>query len=211
MSDADDAAGPPGDTREVLLQATFTALCRHGYADLTLRKIAAESGKSRGLVHYHYDSKDHLIVALLEHLSNRFVDRIEDTNDEPPAERLDRLLRWLVVGPSTEDVNGRDYHKAIFELRAQAPYNEAIRAQLEENFGVTRDICEGIIRDGIRQGVFRPVDVDVTTGVILHAVASARDTELTLEDEEAVGTVLEALDQFVFPQLYTASAGERPE
>lgn len=50
MSETSD--GPPPETHERLMQATYAALCEHGYADLTLRKIAAEFEKSRGLLYY---------------------------------------------------------------------------------------------------------------------------------------------------------------
>lgn len=190
------------------MRATYTALCDHGYANLTLRKIADEFEKSRGLVHYHYDSKDHLIVALLEYLSARFAERIDDTREDPPGERLEALLEWIAVGPSVDGMDGRDYHTAIFELRAQAPYNEAIRVQLQRNLAFIEETCEGIIREGISQGTFRPVDVEATTALLLHAIASARDTELTVQRGDDVGTVREALDQFIFPHLYAAPDSE---
>lgn len=200
MSETGD--GPPPETHEALMRAAYTALCDHGYADLTLRKIAAEFDKSRGLVHYHYDSKDHLIVALLEYLSERFAERIEATADDSPSDRLDTLIESLALGPSLDGVDGAAYHMAIFELRAQAPYNEALRSRLQENFSFLRATCEEIIRDGIRQELFRPVDVEMTTILLLSAVANARDLELALGEEDAIDTVLVALDHFVFPQLY---------
>lgn len=200
--------GPPPETHEALMRATYTALCEHGYANLTLRKIAADFEKSRGLVHYHYDSKDHLIVALLEYLSDRFAARIESTADESPSDRLDTLIEWLAVGPSLDGVDGEGYHMAIFELRAQAPYNEALRSRLQENFSFLKTTCEEIIRDGIRKGQFRPVDVEMTTLLLLSAVANARDLELALGEGNAIETVLAALDHFIFPQLYATRGSD---
>lgn len=211
MSDSSREDRPPEETYEALMRATYAALCEHGYADLTLRKIADEFEKSRGLVHYHYDSKDHLIVSLLEYLSERFADRIEATSEDPPAERLETLLEWLTVGPSFEGMTGRDYHTAIFELRAQAPYNEGIRAQLQRNFAFIEATCESIIREGIREGTFRPVDVETTAALVVHAVTSARNTQLTIDRDDAVDTVREALEQFVFPQLYDRRPPDRPD
>lgn len=170
--------GPPPDTHESLMRAAFVAPTDHGYADLTLRKIAAEFEMSRGLVHYHYDSKDGLIVALLESLSDRFASRIEATADDPPTVRLDTLLEWLALGPTVDGVDGAAYHVAMFELRAQAPYNEALRARLQENFSFLKTTCDEIIGQGIRAGQCRPVDVEMTTVLLLSAVANARDIEL---------------------------------
>ncbi|SEP09097.1 transcriptional regulator, TetR family [Halogranum amylolyticum] len=47
------------------LEATYRALCRHGYADLTVGDIAAEAERSKSLVHYYYGSKEHLFTEFL--------------------------------------------------------------------------------------------------------------------------------------------------
>lgn len=90
-----------------------------------------------------YDSKDHLIVALLEYLSDRFAVLIEATADGPLSDRLDTLIEWLAVGPSFDGVDGDAYHLVIFELRAQAPHNEALRSKLQENFSFLKGQCWG--------------------------------------------------------------------
>jgi AcrR family transcriptional regulator len=62
---------PPGDdrdTHEVLMDATYRTLASAGYDDLSLRAVADEAGKSRGLVHYHFESKDDLVLSLLDYL-----------------------------------------------------------------------------------------------------------------------------------------------
>ncbi|MEF8974259.1 MAG: helix-turn-helix domain-containing protein, partial [Haloarcula sp.] len=45
-----------GDTADDIMDATYRALCTHGYADLTMQDIADESDKSKAALHYHYDS-----------------------------------------------------------------------------------------------------------------------------------------------------------
>lgn len=46
---------------EEIMEATYRALREHGYADLTIKRIAAEYGKSTAAVHYHYDTKEELL------------------------------------------------------------------------------------------------------------------------------------------------------
>lgn len=203
----DESGAPPEETYEDLMLATYRALCEHGYADLTLRKIAAESAKSRALIHYHYDSKDHLLVALLGYLIDSFTARIDDLSGAPPDQRLETLLDWVAFGPETGELSGQEYHAALFELRAQAPYNEAIQSQLQWNYLSIQDTCSDIIRDGIEQGVFCDVDPDGFAALALHSIDSARDADTMHGTEDTLETVLESLDRYVFSQLYA----DRPD
>ena len=54
------------DTRERILQAAFTVLSRQGYENTSIKDIAEEAGVAQGLVHYHYKSKQQLVLAVLE-------------------------------------------------------------------------------------------------------------------------------------------------
>ena len=51
------------DAQEEIMSATYEALCEHGYAALTVERIASELGKSTAAIHYHYETKDELLVA----------------------------------------------------------------------------------------------------------------------------------------------------
>lgn len=54
------------DTRERILQAAFTVLSRQGYENASIKDIAEEAGVAQGLVHYHYKSKQQLVLAVLD-------------------------------------------------------------------------------------------------------------------------------------------------
>ncbi len=55
----------PHDTREKILQAAFTVLSREGYENTSIKGIAEEAGVAQGLVHYHFKSKQLLVLAVL--------------------------------------------------------------------------------------------------------------------------------------------------
>ena len=54
------------ETREKILQAAFTVLSRQGYENTSIKDIVEEAGVAQGLVHYHYKSKQQLVLAVLE-------------------------------------------------------------------------------------------------------------------------------------------------
>lgn len=53
------------DTRERILQAAFSFLSRHGYENTSIKDIAEEAGVAQGLIHYHFKSKQLLVLAVL--------------------------------------------------------------------------------------------------------------------------------------------------
>ncbi|MFB6197855.1 MAG: TetR/AcrR family transcriptional regulator, partial [Halobacteriaceae archaeon] len=111
-----------GPTAEIM-DATYRALCRHGYADLTMQRIADELSLSKAAVHYHYETKEDLLNAFLEHLLDRFEQRLASQSSDPRT-RLDTFLD-AVFGPAEEGDN--DFAIALTEIKAQSPFNEGYR------------------------------------------------------------------------------------
>ena len=56
----------PSDTREKILQAAFDVLSREGYENTSIKQIAEQAGVAQGLVHYHFKSKQRLVLAVLQ-------------------------------------------------------------------------------------------------------------------------------------------------
>lgn len=60
------------ETRAEILEATNRALCEHGYAGLTVQRIADEASVTSAAIHYHFDTKEELLNAFLDDLIGRF-------------------------------------------------------------------------------------------------------------------------------------------
>jgi len=190
------ATGPPPDTYEEIMEATYRAFCEHGYADLTMRDIAEQFEKSRSLLHYHYDTKQELIVALLEHLVAAYDEEMRGSLGEDPAADLRRFLEESLLGPDEPGFEFLEFHAALLELRSQAHRNDAYREQLADSQAVFHDLLAGIIRSGIEQGTFREVDPDRYATLLLDAADGARTRAITLGQadlDRAHGTVVRHL------------------
>ncbi len=137
------------------MAATYCALCRHGYAELTMHDIAAEYDRSKGNLHYHYDTKRDLLLAFLDHLIERFRERLPDENARP-EERLESFLDATLSPPGDGDggTGHREFETALLELKAQAPYDEAFRDRLVALDSLLKEALYDIIEDGIEAGVF---------------------------------------------------------
>jgi AcrR family transcriptional regulator len=59
------------DTRTRILEAAFGVLSRQGYENTSIKDIATEAGVAQGLIHYHYKSKQLLVLAVLEYVCRK--------------------------------------------------------------------------------------------------------------------------------------------
>jgi len=143
---------------EDIMSATYRALCKHGYASVTMQDIAAESEKSKSALHYHYERKHDLLCAFLDDLLASYTDRLDGVEGETAHDRL--LGTIETVFEPTEDSPTREFKTAILEMKAQGPYDEAFRERLTKFDQVLRDHVEEILAAGVEGGEFR-ADLDV--------------------------------------------------
>ncbi|MFB6221704.1 MAG: TetR/AcrR family transcriptional regulator [Halolamina sp.] len=172
-----------------ITDATYRALCKHGYADVTMEDIAAETEKSKSALHYHYDSKHDLLCSFLDELLDSFVERLESVGGETPRESLLALVEE-VLRPADEDGPPRDFEIAVLEMKAQGPYDEAFRERLAEFDQALKEHIAGHLAAGVETGVFR-ADLDVSasadflvtviSGAHTRSVAIGRPVEETKE------------------------------
>lgn len=146
------------DTTDELMRATYLALCKHGYANLTMQDIADESTKSKAALHYHYDTKQELLLAFLSFLYENFEERISTPEGNDPTERLITFIDKALTPPQRDDQLA--FQTAILEIKAQAPYDDEFGEHIARFDELLAEQCRSIIVDGIEQGVFREVDPD---------------------------------------------------
>lgn len=82
-----------GLRREQIVQAAFRVAARAGLEQLTIRLVAAEAGLSTGLVFFHFESKDALLLALLDWLLDSLFEPWEAPANVSPADRLLALIQ----------------------------------------------------------------------------------------------------------------------
>ena len=58
--------------RQQLIEATIDSLAKRGYAETTMADITDGAGLSRGIVNFHFESKDKLLIATLQFLSDEY-------------------------------------------------------------------------------------------------------------------------------------------
>ncbi|MFB6075216.1 MAG: TetR/AcrR family transcriptional regulator [Haloarculaceae archaeon] len=202
MTGTPEFLADPSNTREAIMNATYHALCRHGYANLTIQHIADEFEKSKTLLYYHYDSKDELLLDFLDFMLERFEERIPYAGDESVTDHLDAVLERVLVAPFPEE--SRDFARAIVELRAQAAHDAEFRSYFTRSDQFFRKQIARIVREGIEQDVFREVDPRRTAAMI-HALIIGAMTQRVTTDEDLAEAVRVELDRYLEHCVYARS------
>lgn len=189
-------------TGDEIVDATFAALYEHGYADLTMEAIGEEFDKSTSLIHYHFDSKADLLATCLETILDDFLEDLEHDPETDPTDRLLRLAELVVGGTGDDGVD--EFHTALLELRAQAPYDEALREQLARNDAVWREHIAEIVREGIDRGVFREVDPERFAALFRSAIEGAQSHNVILGEDAPSEDAMAGIEELLVRDLLVA-------
>lgn len=81
--------------RQQLIEATIDSLAKRGYAETTLANVADGAKLSRGIVNFHFESKEKLLIATLQYMADEYAahwrNALAKAGDDP-AERLAALV-----------------------------------------------------------------------------------------------------------------------
>jgi AcrR family transcriptional regulator len=193
------------ETRTAIMAATYRALTEHGYADLTVQRIADQFDKSKSLLYHHYDGKDDLLTGFLEFALDHFEDGMSLTKGNRPDERL-RVLFDVLVGTDSEV--DEEFVAVLVELRAQAVNDADYRNQFAKNDEFFRDHIADVVRDGIEEGVFREVDPKQTASFLLTVINGGLTERTTTENRAVARCVRAELDEYLDAHLLADGRGD---
>ena len=92
------AAGKGAATKLGILEAAKAVLHDRGYAGLSTREVAAAAGVPVSQIHYHFGSKQAMIVALFQYLNAQLLERQNAMFADPAlrlSEQWDRACDYL--------------------------------------------------------------------------------------------------------------------
>jgi len=187
-------AGSNGaETAEKLRNAALELFARSGYAAVSMRAIAAETGVQAGAIYNHFPTKQDLLNELLQVHMETLLTSWEEA-EEPglaPPEALENFVRFHIRYHLTKS---REVFISYMELRSLEGENfsaiEALRRKYES--------CpRAILERGASDGSFDIIDPQVTTMAIIAMLNGMttwfRDNgRLSLDEIEAISVRLVA-------------------
>lgn len=169
--------------RERILAASFRVVAENTINGTRVPAIAKEAGLSQGLIFYHFDSKENLLVCLLDWLLQRFRGfegvaggkLVEDLDSADGAALRQAFLRYLRYLAEQEP----DMSRVFYDFWVQAVAREgALRKTLKEQFRLYRLDVKQLIKRNNGDAA----DADVRAGLIV-SLFEGMVIQLTLDQE----------------------------
>ena len=176
------------DSEEEIMNSTYIALCKHGYADLTIEKIAEESEKGKSNIYYHFDDKKALILDFLDFMKDNLEQEFESLNSSSPEENFDELLDMML---GVEDEEMWDFHRALMEIQGRAQYDE----DFEQKFRELDEIVLEKFTETLREmNIERPED---QAEIVVSTLQGALSRKLTVESSEGLKKIKEEIKKII--------------
>ena len=157
--------GENGDRRREILRQAAHVFREKGYHGAGMREIAAGIGVAPGALYYYFESKEDLLYACQDISLTRLLEAGEAlaTSDAPADERL-RALIATHLDLTLDELGGSAAHVEFHALP-----EERLREIVAKRDRYEAQI-RTILEEGIREGVFREVDVKLTALALLGAL-----------------------------------------
>ena len=126
------------DTKARILQATYQLLYKEGLARVSMDAIAEAAGVTKRTLYYHFDSKDTLTAAVLEHQHQHALAQIQKWSRKPAktaADYLATLFENLEKWASQPKWLGSGFTRITMEL-AHLPGHPARYAASQHKYAV---------------------------------------------------------------------------
>jgi len=192
VKDGDDSMDA---SKREIMEATHSAVKNHGYSDLTMQHIADEFDRSKSLLYYHYTGREQLLADFLGYILDRFLADLP-TEETTPRKELQRLIDRLLPAKTTEE----PYRLALamFELRMNAPHNQAVRQQYVAVEEELKRLLENMLQRGVDEGEFVDMDVAIEAEGLLSLLIGTRARRLTVYDpDESIEPMKRAINSHI--------------
>lgn len=152
---------------ERLLDAFGALLAEQGYGDTTLADVAARAGMARNTVYNYVAHKESLLYDYLDREVRRFLDDVAAAVEAAPGPEA-RLAVYVRAQLHSFAANPSAGHDLVVLLGAER-YQELL-AHLRP----LREVLTDILTEGMREGAFRPLDLDTVQTLVMACISAER-------------------------------------
>jgi AcrR family transcriptional regulator len=187
------ASAKRAETSTALLDAAKTVLRQNGYAGLSTRNVALTAGAPLSQIHYHFGSKQGMVLALFEYLNAQLLDRQNALFSDTAlkiSEQWDRACDYL------DDDIASGYVRVLQELIAASWHDPAVAKVIRAGTIGWVDLITDVARRAERElGGLGPFSAEEIAALVANAFIGAESLYL-LGGEKSGVPVRQALRRF---------------
>lgn len=151
-----------GNKREKIIAAAARFFGEKGYHNTTTAEVAEAAGVAAGTIYIYFSSKEDLLVAVFEEFLEKHMVRLREgveTEVGPEA----KLRRLIVLGLALMEENPDSARIFLSQLRQSTTMIKMVAKRSSRAY---RSIIESILDEGIRSGVFRPMNTPAVATMV---------------------------------------------
>lgn len=180
-------------TRKRILASALSLFVKKGYEHTTFTDIAARLKMTKGAVYWHFDSKEKLLVALVDDMIKLFVRQIASLRAESASDRKDTELSFPLVADlmvRNAGMTVADPKMAAFFMlmKCHMKWTETSMARVREEL-LTND------RFGPKQAFMKAIENDIAAGRVRKEVSPEQVSSVCIAMWD--GLVQARLDKFL--------------
>ncbi len=188
-------------TRKTILDAAKDALVESGYSALSTRSIAQRAGVPLSQIHYHFGTKQNLVLEVLEEENRRLLDRQNHlySSDMPFWKQWEQACDFL------DDDIASGYVRVLHEMTAAGWGDDEIAAAVRANLRGWMDLLADTASRAEQRlsgfGPFTPEEIAVLAGSPFLGVEALillgfEESDLPMRSAlRKVGDVLRSLEE----------------
>jgi len=138
-------------SRQKLITATINSIAKRGFADTTLARVSAAAGLSRGIVNFHFRSKDALFLEALKFLSREYQEnwaRAFDQAEPTAAKQLEAVLMVDFEPPLCNRNRIAAWYAFYGEAKSRPTYMKECMERDKATYNSIVELCRTVIEEG---------------------------------------------------------------
>ena len=159
------SARETSSTRQSIIDAARNVLMSDGYSGLSTRAVAVAANTQMSQIRYHFGSKDGLILALFDDMTERLISRQSTVFNDP---EIPLSRKWALSCDFLDQDLDSGYVRVLQELIAVGWSNPMVGDAVRTSFGQLRDMHVALAKDLADRigglGPFAPEDVAALVG-----------------------------------------------
>ncbi len=137
------------DTSTKILEAARRCLLADGYAALSTRRVADDAGVPLSQIHYHFGSKEELILSLLRKENDRLLGR----QAELFALEIPLWKRWEQACDYFDEDIASGYVRVLHEMTAAGWSSETLGKEMRQIWDGWGSLLLGVAKESDRKGM----------------------------------------------------------
>ena len=150
-----------------ILTAATKVFTKHGFSGARMDDIVAESGLSKGAIYWYFDSKDSIIISILDQFFNWETAHLRELLEKEVSAQ--KKLEIFVETTIKDLEKIKPLMPILFDFWSLSVRKKTVNQAIKRYYQNFLDLIEPIIQQGIDQGELRQINVS-ETAIALGAI-----------------------------------------